>query len=75
MYEDFWNDKNKFDTSDYLEDSQFYDKRNKKVIGKFKDEAAAVVIKEFIGLKSKMYSYIKDNNQNSKTAKGIKRLG
>ena len=75
MYQDFWNDNNKFYNSDYLEDSKFYDKRNKKVIGKFKDGAAAVVIKEFIGLRSKMYSYIKDNNQNSKTAKGIKRLG
>ena len=30
-------------------------------------------IKEFIGLRSKMYSYIKDNSQNSKTAKGIKK--
>ena len=30
--------------------------------------------KEFIGLQSKMYSYIKDNNENSKIAKGIKKI-
>ena len=29
----------------------------KKVIGKFKDEAAGQPIIEFVGLKSKMYSY------------------
>ena len=49
-------------------------KKTKKVIGKFKDEAAGAVIKEFIDLRSKMYSYIKDNNQHSKTAKGIKKI-
>ena len=74
VYQDFWNDKNKFDNSDYSENSPFYDKTNKKIIGRFKDETAALVIKEFIGLRSKMYSYIKDNNQNSKTAKGIKKI-
>ena len=31
-------------------------------------------ITEFIGLRSKMYSYIKDNDQNNKTAKGIKKI-
>ena len=74
VYKDFWQDKNKFDNSDYPKDSKFYDETNKKVIGKFKDKAAGVVIKEFIGLRSKMYSYIKHNNQNSKTAKGIKKI-
>ena len=73
VYKDFWNDKNKFDSSDYSKDSKFYDEKNKKVIDKFKDEAGSFVIKEFIGLRSKRYSYIKDNNQHSKTAKGIKK--
>ena len=72
--EDFWQDKNKFDNSDYNKDSKFYDETNKKVISKFKDEAAGAVIKEFIDLRSKIYSYIKDNNENRKTAKGIKKI-
>ena len=74
VYKDFWNDKNKFDSSDYPKDSKFYDEKNKKVIGKFKDEGAGLVIKEFIGLRSKMYSHNKDNNQHSKKAKGIKKI-
>ena len=48
-------------------------KKNKKVIGKFKDEAAGVPIIEFVGLRSKMYSYMKDNQKGGKTAKGIKK--
>ena len=73
VYQDFWNDKNKFDNSDYSESSPYFDKTNKKVIGKFKDEAAEVPICEFIGLRSKMYSYMKDNQKGGKTAKGIKK--
>ena len=73
MYQDFWNDKDKFDNSDYPESSPYFDKANKKVIGKFKDEAAGVPICEFVGLRSKMYSYIKDNKKGEKTAKGIKK--
>ena len=43
------------------------------MIGKFKDETAGVPIKEFIGLKSKMYSISLDNEKNSKKAKGVKK--
>ena len=73
VYKDFWDDKEKFDNSDYPEDSPYYDKTNKKVIGKFKDEAGGVPIVEFVGLRSKMYSYMKDNDKGRKTAKGIKK--
>ena len=73
VYKDFFKDKDKFDNSDYPEYSPFLDKINKKVIGKFKDEAAGIPITEFVGLRSKMYSYIKDNNKGGKTAKGIKK--
>ena len=73
VYQDFWNDKDKFDNSDYPESSPYFDKINKKVIGKFKDDAAGVPICEFVGLRSKMYSYIKDNTKGGKTAKGIKK--
>ena len=73
VYKDFWNDKDKFDNSDYPENSQYFDKTNKKVIGKFKDEAAGIPITEFVGLRSKMYSYVKVNDKGGKTAKGIKK--
>ena len=50
--------------------SSFFFLENKKVIGKFKDEAAVKPIIEFAGLKSKMYSY-KTESKNNKTAKGV----
>ena len=74
IYKDFWNDKDMFDNSDYLESSPNYCNANKKIIGKFKDEACGFLITEFIGLKSKMYFYVKDNEKGGKTAKGIKRM-
>ena len=49
-YKDFWSDKDKFDNSEYPENSPYFDKSNKKVIGKFKDE--------FIGLRSKPCTHI-----------------
>ena len=73
VYKDFFNDKDKFDNSDYPNSSPYFDKTNKKVIGKFKDEAAGIPITEFVGLRSKMYSYIKDISKGGKTAKGIKK--
>ena len=73
VYKDFWKDKDRFDNSDYSKDSKYFDNTNKKVIGKIKDEAAGVPICEFIGLPSKMYSYMKDNQKGGKTAKGIKK--
>ena len=38
-----------------------------------KDEAAGVPVREFVGLRSKMYSYITNQNKGGKTAKGIKK--
>ena len=73
IYKDFWNDKDMFDNNDYPESSPYYCNVNKKIIGKFKDEACGIQITEFIGLKSKMYSYVKDNEKDGRTAKGIKR--
>ena len=73
VYKDFWNDKDMFDNSDYPESSPYYCNFNKKIIGKFKDEACGILITEFIGLMSKMYSYVKDNEKGGRTAKGIKK--
>lgn len=50
VHRDFWNDKDKFDKSNYPKSSPYFDKTNKKVIGKFKDEADCILIDaEFIG--------------------------
>ena len=73
VYKDFWNDKDMFDNSDYPESSPYYCNVNKKIIEKFNNQACGIPITEFIGLKSKMYSYFKDNEKGGRTAKGIKK--
>ena len=50
VYQDFWYDKDKFDNSYYPENSPHYDTSNKKVIGKFKYEAAGTPIVEFVAI-------------------------
>ena len=75
VFEDLYNHKDMFDNSDYSKSSKFYFDENKKVIGKFKDEAAGNPITSFAGLKSKMYSYEVElpggEIKNSKACKGI----
>jgi hypothetical protein len=76
VYKDFkriGEKKDCWDNSDYPKDSPYYSAHNKKVIGKFKDEAEGVPIKEFVGLRSKMYSYVKENGKGGMTAKGVKK--
>ena len=74
VYQDFWNDKDKFDKYDYPENSPYYDKTNKKVIGKFKDEATSIPVVEFVGLKSKMCSYIKNDEKGGRLRRVLKRM-
>ena len=62
-----------FDNSDYPKNSPYYDETYEKVIGKLKNEACGVPVTEFVGLKSKMYCYVKENLAGGKTAKGIKK--
>ena len=79
--EDFYKDiagdvKNKFDTSDYPENhpSGIPTGENKKVLGKMKDEAAGKIIKEFVGLRAKLYSYkMYEGEEEIKKCKGIKK--
>ena len=73
VYKDFSKNRDMFDNSDYDKNFKYCFDNNKKVIGKMKDEAAGVPITEFVGLRSKMYSYMKDNDKGGKTAKGIKK--
>ena len=47
VYQDFWNDDNEFDNSDY----PYFDKKNNKVIGKLKDEISSIAITHFDGFR------------------------
>ena len=63
--------KDLFDFSNYSKDSKIFDETNKKVIGKMKDEFGRVIVSEFVGLKSKMYSIKKIDGKEHNTAKGV----
>ena len=78
--EDFYQDinkdiKKKFDTSDYPENHPSGIKTgvNKKVIGKFKDEAAGKQITHFVGLRPKLYCFKDDDEVETRKAKGVKK--
>ena len=78
--EDFYKDisgdvKDRFDTSDYPENhpSGIPTGINKKVLGMFKDEAGGKIIKEFVGLRAKLYSFKMDEGEESKKCKGVKK--
>src|SRR5690606_9418255 len=78
FYKDIEGDIDKyFDTSDYPKEHPLKSDKNKKVIGKFKDECNGRQIVEFIGLRPKMYSILVDDGTGkltgSKKAKGIKK--
>ena len=45
-----------FDVSNYPKDTNFFNETNKNVIGKMKDEFGRVIVDEFFGLKSNMFS-------------------
>ena len=78
--EDFYKDiikdvNNRFDTSDYPENhpSGIPTGINKKVLGMMKDEAAGKNIKEFVGLRAKLYSFIMEDGGENKKCKGVKK--
>ena len=78
--EDFYKDiskdvKKRFDTSDYPEvhESGIKTGINKKVIGKFKDEAAGKQITHFVGLRAKLYCFKIEGDKEEKKCKGIKK--
>lgn len=74
-----------FDWSNYPTDHPMYDKKGKAVLGLFKDETAGFWINQFVGLRSKLYSILKDEKTmmgelldtgkhlEKKTAKGVKK--
>ena len=65
----------KFDTSNFPKDhpSGIQVGVNKKVVGMFKDEAGGKIIEEFVGLRSKLYSYKMYEGWEEKKCKGVKK--
>ncbi|XP_075237599.1 uncharacterized protein LOC142333894 [Lycorma delicatula] len=61
-----------FDTSDFPVSHPLFSIKNKKVLGKFKDECNGIPIKEFIGLRAKLYTFTTTKGI-TKKAKGIKK--
>ena len=75
--EDFYKDivddvETRFDTSGYIPAQPLPVALNKKVIGLMKDELGGEIMREFISLWPKMYSY-KVGNSEPKKCKGIKK--
>ena len=72
IYEKIQNNKKYFDLSNYPKEHFLYDETNKKVVNMFKNESIKE-IKEFIGLRSKLYSYLTDDEIEHKRCKGVKK--
>ena len=75
--EDFYKDiakdvETRFDTSGYEPDRPLLIGKNEKVIGLMKDELGGKIMKEFISLRPKMYSYRVEESE-PKKCKGIKK--
>ena len=74
FYEDIANDVEKtFDTSNYEVNRPLPTGKNKKVIGLMKDELGGKIMTEFAGLRPKTYSYLMDDGNSDKKAKGTKK--
>ena len=71
IYEKIFKYKHLFQFSNYPKNSKFFDKTNKNVIGKMKDESEGKVITEFVWLKSKMFSMKNIDGKKSNTTKGV----
>ena len=64
-----------FDTSNYPKnhESGILTGKNKKVIGMMKDECGGKQITEWVGLRAKLYSYLMNEDKETKKCKGIKK--
>ena len=71
VYADMIDDLESYDTSDYPPTHPTYSKKNAKVLGKMKDEYNSRPIKEFIGLRPKLYSILDVDDKEKKKAKGV----
>ena len=63
----------RFDTSNYELDRPLPKRKSKKIIGLMKDELGGKIMKQFVGLRAKTYSYLIDDGSEDKKAKGTKK--
>ena len=74
VYKDIANDEEKrFGTSNYEVNRPLLKEKNKKVIGLMKDELGGKIMTEFVSLVPKTYSYLIDDDNTDKKAKGTKK--
>ena len=74
FYKDIADDvEKKYGTSNYTVERPLPMGKNKKIIGLMKDELGGRIMKEFIGLIPKYYSYVTDDGKIDKKAKGTKK--
>ena len=74
FYTNIANDVEKrFDTANCEVDRPLPTGENKKVIGLMKDELGGRIIREFVALRPKIYSYLTDDCKEDKKAKGTKK--
>ena len=73
MFDDFSSNKEMFDFSNCSTKPKEYDNLNKLVIRKMKYESAGVAMKEFLGLKTKIDSFLLEDNNEYRKAKGVNR--
>ena len=59
----------RFDASNFEINRPLPKAKNKKVIGIIKEELVGQVMKEFVAIRAKTYSYLTDNNDEDKKAK------
>ena len=76
--EDFYKDiaddvEKKYGASNYTVERPLPIGKNKKVISMMNDELEGKIMKEFIGLRPKYYSYLTDDGKIDKKAKGTKK--
>ena len=75
FYENISNDVEKrFDISNYEGNRPLPKGKNKKVIGLMKDQLGGKIMTEFAALRPKTYSYLMDDGNSDKKAKGTKKL-
>lgn len=82
VYADMQKDKQYFDFSDYPDMHFLHSNVNKKVLGKMKDECQGHVMREFVGLKPKMFSFVYETQseneivcqEEKKRAKGVSKV-